>query len=357
VIAGRYAAARMVKELLCRLWKPLALLVLSAALPSGAVAQTATWRFEQIYSNTDGNAQFMVIYLDGQGQTGLEGFALTSVHGTGEHGHDAGYVSNFIFSNDPPSTQSNSRRVLIATQAFADLNIVVPDYVVENQFIPQQTGSLSVFRPYTTLYDSVAYDSLPSNGTDALYRDGTTRQSVAINFAGQSTSVPLMPSAVATAQAVEYYYADWDHYFVTAFASEIALLDGGAFNGNWKRTGETFKVWTQGSSTTPAACRFFSTNFAPKSSHFYTPSASECAAVKENPDWQFEGVAFYMELPYANGTCPAGSVALYRLYNNGMGGAPNHRYTTSLMLFNQMLAGGWLYEGNGITRVFACLPS
>jgi hypothetical protein len=335
-----------------------AVAVTAAVGPSAAVAQLSTWRFEQIYSSADGNAQFMVIYQEASSQApvGLDGFTLTSIHGTGEHGHDAGYVSTFTFANALPSTQTSGRRVLIGTQAFADLNIVTPDYVVENQFIPQQTGSLSVFRPNSVLYDSVAYDALPSDNIDALYRDGEARQNMAVNFAGQSASVPLAPPATATAQAVEYYYADWDYYFVTAFPSEIALLDGGAFDGNWKRTGQSFNVWTSGSASTPAACRFFSKSFAPKSSHFYTPSASECQTVKQNPDWQFEAIAFYMELTFANGSCTPGTIPLYRLYNNGKGGAPNHRYTTSQTILNQMLAAGWVYEGNGITRAFACLP-
>ena len=227
--------------------------------------------------------------------------------------------------------------------------------MVENQFIPQQTGSLSVFRPNSVLYDTVAYDSLPSDNIDALYRDGPARQNMAVNFAGQSASVPLTPPATATAQAVEYYYADWDYYFVTAFPNEIALLDGGAFNGNWKRTGQSFKVWTQGSASTPAACRFFSTALRPRA-RIYTPSASECETVKQNPDWQFEAVAFYMELTFANGNCSSGTIPLYRLYNNGKGGAPNHRYTTSQTILNQMIAAGWVYEGNGITRAYACTP-
>jgi hypothetical protein len=39
-----------------------------------------------------------------------------------------------------------------------------------------------------------------------------------------------------------------------------------------------------------------------------------------------------------------------------MGGAPNHRYTTSLTILNQMIAAGWAFEGNGNTMVFACVP-
>src|SRR5262249_20377698 len=153
---------------------------------------------------------------------------------------------------DLPSAQTSGRRFLIGTQAFADLNIIAPDYIIDNQFIPQLAGFLNLFRTYSIMYDVVGYNSLPNNGVDALFRDGTTRQNMATNFAGQSASVPLTPPANATAQAVEYYYADWNYYFVTAFPDEIASLDAGAFNGNWKRTGQSFKVWTQGSATTPA---------------------------------------------------------------------------------------------------------
>jgi hypothetical protein len=164
------------------------------------------------------------------------------------------------------------------------------------------------------------------------------------------------PAAAQTQAAVEYYYADWDYYFETSFPDEIAILDSGAFGGVWKRTGQTFTVWPQQLAGTAATCRFFSTSFAPKSSHFYTPFDAECATVKNNPNWQYEAIAFYMQLPNAAGVCPAGTKVLYRLYNNGMGGAPNHRYTTSLVIFNAMKAAGWIFEGNGNTGAFACVP-
>jgi hypothetical protein len=162
--------------------------------------------------------------------------------------------------------------------------------------------------------------------------------------------------ANSLASAVEYYYPAWNFYFETAFPDEIAALDGGAFGGVWHRTGQTFNVWPQPTASALPTCRFFSTSFAPKSSHFYTPFLAECAIVKTNPNWQFESIAFYIQLADANGNCSAGTIPLYRLYNNGMGGAPNHRYTTSLVVFNQMAAAGWTFEGNGNTKVFACVP-
>src|SRR5207253_112223 len=105
--------------------KQFLLLAVTMFLPAAAGAQSATWRFEQIYSNPDGNAQFAVVYQDTtSGPIGLDGFTFTSVHGSGEHGHDPGYVSTFDFPRELPSTQTGGRRVLIGTQAFSDLHII-----------------------------------------------------------------------------------------------------------------------------------------------------------------------------------------------------------------------------------------
>ena len=98
-------------------------------------------------------------------------------------------------------------------------------------------------------------------------------------------------------------------------------------------------------------------NGTPVSTHFYTPYSDECQTVKANPDWQFESVAFFMENTNpTDGSCPAGTTPLYRLYNNGLGGAPNHRYTTNRAIFDQMVGLGWVAEGNGPQTIFACGP-
>ncbi len=151
-------------------------------------------------------------------------------------------------------------------------------------------------------------------------------------------------------------YDLWNSYFVTDSADEIAALDGGAFGGVWQRTGHTFKVWSDASGGALPTCRFFSTGFAPKSSHFYSPLTTECTTLETDPAWQYEGIAFYIKLADDNGLCATGTTSLYRLYNNGMGGAPDHRYTTSPIVLNQMLTAGWEFEGNINTMVFACVP-
>lgn len=164
----------------------------------------------------------------------------------------------------------------------------------------------------------------------------------------------VVATAPVTATAVEYYHAAFDHYFITAISDEITKLDSGVFAG-WARTGQGFKVYVTPQSGLAAVCRFFSTAFGPKSSHFYAPRGLGCEGTLANKDWSLEGDVFYTPLPSATGACPSGTVPVYRLYNNGKGGAPNHRFTTSQSVRSQMLSAGYIAEGAGI-GVGMCSP-
>jgi hypothetical protein len=172
---------------------------------------------------------------------------------------------------------------------------------------------------------------------------------------GVAAGGPPPGPGAPTIELVEYRHGDWGHYFVTSLADEIGKLDDGTFAG-WQRTGLKFKAYPNGTGGTANVCRFFSTAFNPRSSHFYTPVAGECAVVKGNPSWSFEGEVFGVVLPSPGGACPAGTEPLYRLYNNGEGAAPNHRYTTDAEIRSIMLVFGWLPEGYGPLGVIACVP-
>ena len=181
----------------------------------------------------------------------------------------------------------------------------------------------------------------------------TTTKAVVFTRAVPSDPVSLgafiSPPLVRARQAVEFYHAFFGHYFVTIQEDEIAALDTGVFVG-WARTGQTFNVYDLGSGYADV-CRFFTTAFAPKSSHFYTPLAFECDLVKQNPDWIYEKIAFQLRLP-EDGQCPSGTIPVYRLYNNGLTGAPNHRYTTSTAIRAQMIAQGYVAEDDNT----GCVP-
>ncbi|MCC7327361.1 MAG: choice-of-anchor D domain-containing protein [Burkholderiales bacterium] len=172
---------------------------------------------------------------------------------------------------------------------------------------------------------------------------------------GTGTSMP--PPPPVTIDVIEYYHAEWDHYFMTGIADEIAKLDAGVFKG-WTRTGYQFKAYAPNTAGSANVCRFFSTSFGERSSHFYTPFVGECAKVKVNPDWMLESEqVFAIPIPDADGVCPAETTAVYRYYNDGQGGAPNHRYTIETSLRDDMITvRGWTPEGYGPLGVIMCAP-
>jgi len=166
------------------------------------------------------------------------------------------------------------------------------------------------------------------------------------------------PAGAGQASAEEFFNPTFSHHFITANPVEIANLKSGIPPG-WVPTGQQFNVFVSSGAGLAAVCRFFSgASFAPKSSHFYTPDVAECNTVKQNPNWQFEAEVFTIWRPDAAGNCPADTRPVYRMYNNGQGAAPNHRYTTSFAARATMLSPskGWIPEGYGPLGVIMCSP-
>jgi hypothetical protein len=169
--------------------------------------------------------------------------------------------------------------------------------------------------------------------------------------AGAAVSA-LVNNAPAVA-VIEYYWAARDHYFMTAIPAEIAALDTGTFGG-WVRTGQTLNAYAQPTGFASRVCRFYIPPLY-GDSHFYSASPEECAAVQVKfPVLLEESTSvFYVALPDLNtGVCPAGTVAVYRLWNNRADS--NHRYTTSLAIRDQMIAKGYIPEGYGPNSVGMC---
>jgi len=153
------------------------------------------------------------------------------------------------------------------------------------------------------------------------------------------------------AVVAEYYNAALGHFFITAALDEMAMLDAGVVVPGWQRTGFEFKGRPAGSQFGLAACRFFGTPPLGPNSHFYTIDADECAKVKANPLWTYEGLAFNAQPPAAD-DCFSDRIPVLRLYNNGMGGQANHRFTTSRSESRAMRNAGWIVEGT----VFCAIP-
>jgi streptogramin lyase len=157
--------------------------------------------------------------------------------------------------------------------------------------------------------------------------------------------IPVPEVPAGTAEAVEYYHAALDHYFISLTPAEIAALDSGALAG-WARTGLTFRGWSQPGPETRPVCRFW---IPPGygSSHFFSADPAECQRVREQfPAFVYEGEPFHIALPDpVTGACVAGTAPIFRFFNNRPDA--NHRYTTSLGVAREMIARGHTAEGYG----------
>ena len=165
-----------------------------------------------------------------------------------------------------------------------------------------------------------------------------------VSLSGTGTS--SVPTATKVT-VVEYYNAGFGHYFMTADTDEIAGLDAGAFNFAFVRTGRQFNGWNGPQAGTVPVCRFFTTpgTFGAKSSHFYTADTVECDGLKFNPAWIYEKIAYYIAVP-AGGLCPFGTSPIYRMYNAGQTGAPNHRFSSDFPTYSDFTTNkGWDPEG------------
>ena len=151
---------------------------------SAAFASFHDFRIEQIYSNADGTVQFVVMHeafgADGEGF--WAGQALTSSDGVSP-------MKVFPFPSNLPNQSTAGRRVLIATQGFAALGLVTPNFTIPNGFVP-----LSGTVTYAGGVDHVTYAALPTDGTNAIDHSGNPIQNLATNFAGASASVQAAPA-------------------------------------------------------------------------------------------------------------------------------------------------------------------
>ncbi len=315
------------------------------ALP--AMATYHTWKIEQLYSNADGTLQFIVLH-ESEGEDGenlLRGHTLTSTR--------AGVTKTYTFNRDLPGgtggyygapSPTANKRVLIATAGIAQLGPVPPDYLVPERFLATDGATLDFAGA-----DRFTHGPLPTDGVNALFRDGTKAENVAVNFANDRATIPTQ--AITT---VEYYHTGLDHYFITALAPDIDALESGRLAG-WAATGKSFRVYaTQAGGNVSPVCRYY---IPPPfgDSHFFSASPDECSATGVKfPQFSFESPnVFYVGLPdLVTGACPAGTTPVYRVWNQRVDS--NHRYTTDRALRDQMLAKGYVAEGYGADAVIMC---
>lgn len=153
------------------IWVLAALLGLMAA---DAAAVFHLWRFAEIYSNDDGTIQFVELGTASDGEGQLSDHTLTSTHG--------GVTRTFVFPRNLP-LRTRGQTMLVATEGFAALGVVTPDYIVPNGFLSLAGGQLNFAD-----VDLWQYPALPG-GDQALRRNGSVALNSPQNFARQTGSV------------------------------------------------------------------------------------------------------------------------------------------------------------------------
>lgn len=220
-------------------------------------------------------------------------------------------------------------------------------------------GSAAVVLPFGSAAQSNADLQIDGAGrayfaTSAFADDGSLpTHYVVVRLLETGGHVPGMAVGIVK----EYYNEKLDHYFMTADANEIALLEAGVLKG-WIWTGWNFAVVLPGyldSSLSPV-CRFYGRPEAGLDSHFYSAFPAECAAVASqfSNAWLLESPnVFAVHLPDpVTGACPTASVPITRYFNQRPDA--NHRYT----VYNAaiVMPPSWVREGLGPDAAVMCAP-
>jgi hypothetical protein len=157
-----------------------------------------------------------------------------------------------------------------------------------------------------------------------------------------------------TLPVVEFYHAVFDHYFISADPTEIGLLDAGTQIKGWARTSLSFNAYGPLRAGASPVCRFYIPP-ALGDSHFFGRGSDECASTAQHhPEFDYESPEVIDVILPTGGSCPANTAPIYRVFSNRADA--NHRYTTSRSVRDEMVAKGWLAEGDGPDRVVMCAP-
>jgi len=158
------------------------------------------------------------------------------------------------------------------------------------------------------------------------------------------------PGSARLGTVIEYYSPKLRHYFLTAFADEAAALDTGAGGNGWTRTGGEFSVYKDAAPGLKAVCRFSRTPGTGPESHIYAADAAECAALKSQSAWTYDGIAFYLATP-VGGQC-GNDWPVYRSYYTNNVSDANHRFTVDLTAHVRMPKR----RGDVLEGIVMCAP-
>lgn len=158
------------------------------------------YRLNELYSNADGSIQFIELTVGPfDGESFWQGQSITATQGGTTNGNGNGYSSSlpslggithsYTFPSNLPSTATANHKVLLATQGFADLGLVTPDFIIPAQFLFTGSGSVNFAG-----VSSISYTSLPTDGSLSLNADGSTSVNSPTDFSGMTGTITPAPA-------------------------------------------------------------------------------------------------------------------------------------------------------------------
>ncbi len=211
-------------------------------------------------------------------------------------------------------------------------------------FIDSTTLSIKIFR--TQFFDATRESIVVTNKLGNACTVESNPLAIDVLASGRTASVAL----------VEYYNASLDYYFLTGRSGDKAALDN--VPTVWTRTGNEIKIYASPNvATQPLERHYFDkiAKSASRGSHFFTSVPSDQTLMARlNPTNLplaakplLEGVEGYA-VPAINGSCPAGTIPVYRAFK----GEPryvddgNHRFSKTLAQHQDMVTRlGWTDNG------------
>jgi hypothetical protein len=147
-----------------------------------AQAKAHLWDMLRVFSNEDGNVQFIDMFVSDPAGTG-EYFLLNKTLTSN--------ASEYVFPNNLANDKSTFQTwVLIATQDYADLpGAPTPDYIIPPQFFDPAGDELH-YRNTVDVF-TIPPGAMPTDGVRMLERDLSTPVNLGTNYAGDDGTVTL----------------------------------------------------------------------------------------------------------------------------------------------------------------------
>ncbi len=265
------------------------------------------------------------------------------------------YVAYFNAAAEPLRLESVSPAVIGDDSTATTVTITGTGFTPQTAVTIAGVAQVPSFVDSRTLRVTVNRGFITAQGRQTVY--ATNAINLGCSVASNSLAMEVLPAGVKVGVALtEYYNAALDYYFLTGRALDKSILDTVA---GWARTGNEIRLYAaRNEETLPLERHFFArvARSGTRGSHFFTALPSDQLLMTSvNPANgaldampYLEGIEGYAVPKSATGTCPAGTIPIYRAFKGPPRYADdgNHRFSVSLAQHQDMVTRlGWADEG------------